>query len=66
MSSVINITPQKIKATKENLSPQKKDIDIDTKLSLLMKSLTEFYNNLNILRKLKVLLIKTMLFHYGF
>ena len=53
MSSVINITPQKIKATKENLSPQKKDIDIDTKLSLLMKSLTEFYKQSKYITQIK-------------
>lgn len=52
MSSVINITPQKFKTSKE-LSPQKKDIDIDTKLSLLMKSLTEFYKQSKYITQIK-------------
>jgi hypothetical protein len=52
MSSIIN-THAMDNSKKEDLSPQKKDVDIDTKLSLLMKSLTEFYKQSNYIIQIK-------------
>lgn len=37
----------------KELSPHKKDVDIDTKLSLLMKSLTEFYKQSKFITQIK-------------
>jgi len=54
MSTIINThAMNNMKNSNTNLSPQKKDVDIDTKLSLLMKSLTEFYKQSNHITQIK-------------
>ena len=48
MSLLINKQPKEIKSLRPQLSEEtstQSDLDIDTKLSLLMKSLTDFYRN---------------------